>query len=349
MRDLIVRVAVTDDDAATALRVIAHFDSLINSGAPTGAILRAAAALADAAVGLRDSAGATTRVDPDGRILLGPPPPILSTRIIDRSHGIRVWLERVGPAGPLDQLILERCTQALRVRVRPAQARRTPEHHTRTACDPNATDDERVEALRALSLTEPLTVICTPEDSAPETVTRAQLPGGWIALLPMQLPPEAALPNPSRCGSSLATDGDILRALLNASRALHLAVHPALGGPSFVKHEELGGLRTIADAISPAEASATDDVATLEAMRSRRPWVPATFYCLTIGHSLRHTAHSLHVHHSTMKDRVDWLDDAIGYSIRSEQGRTRAAAAWVLWRISGHLHSPRSRKSSIND
>jgi len=55
MRELIVRLDVVDDDAASALRVIAHFDGLVDERASGPAMVRAAAALAGCPAAWHDS------------------------------------------------------------------------------------------------------------------------------------------------------------------------------------------------------------------------------------------------------------------------------------------------------
>ncbi|MAO82180.1 MAG: hypothetical protein CMH82_16255, partial [Nocardioides sp.] len=54
MRELIGQLSAVDDGAASALRVIAHFDGLVESRAGLGALVRAAAALSGVPAGLRD-------------------------------------------------------------------------------------------------------------------------------------------------------------------------------------------------------------------------------------------------------------------------------------------------------
>ena len=58
MRELIDRLGVADSGAAGALRVIDHFDRLVEAGAAPTALVRAAAALAGCPAGL------TTQAEP---------------------------------------------------------------------------------------------------------------------------------------------------------------------------------------------------------------------------------------------------------------------------------------------
>ena len=104
MRELIGRLEVVDDDAASALRVIAHFDGLVNERASAPAMVRAAAALAGCPAAWHDSeSGVTRRLDPAGRSRLAGCPGRLASghprdepgrRSLARTTG------RTGAAGP---------------------------------------------------------------------------------------------------------------------------------------------------------------------------------------------------------------------------------------------------------
>ena len=330
---------------ATALRVIAHFDGLLSRGASTAAVLRATAALADTTVGLHESTtGRTTRVDAGGQPAPEPPsaPTPSWTRVaIGRAQAASVWLERDTGPGPLDQLILERCAQALRARLPSVDEQLSAQDLVRIACDPEVTERERTDALTALKITGPATVVVTPPALVPTAPARMLAGGSWVALLPSGAEPASVINLAGRAGSAVVTDGDIVRGHHNAVRALALAVHPRLGGPSHVQFEQLGGLAAIAAALTPSAAASTEEVMTLERLRLRRPWVPATLFRLWTEPSLRQAAKALHVHHSTLQDRVMWLEAELHYSPSSPDGRVRAADAWALWRISGHLQEPR--------
>ena len=101
MRELIGRVEVVDDDMASALRVIAHFDSLVTEQASVGALIRAAAALSGSPVGLREAtSGRVSRIGADGQVLTASSPgPIRLEVPVDAGHEQVLWLEgdRPGP------------------------------------------------------------------------------------------------------------------------------------------------------------------------------------------------------------------------------------------------------------
>src|SRR4029450_11897849 len=75
------------------------------------ALARASAALAECVAGIRlHGTGRAIRVGPDGRPAPAPAPPAstMAPITLDEEEIGTVWLERPGPPGPLDQLLLDR-------------------------------------------------------------------------------------------------------------------------------------------------------------------------------------------------------------------------------------------------
>jgi len=339
MRELIGRIAVTDDDAATALRVIAHFDELVDRDASSSTLLRAAAGLANAPVGMHDGATArTVRLDPPGSLTSPPASPDQSwpRELVDPSRAISIWLERSGSPGPLDQLILERCAQALRACFGAGGRAASMDELMQVVCDPQASEVERSDALEKLRVGEPITVHVASAAMSADGPT-AQVDGECLALTPAGALVQGRRPD-TRIGAATARRGDVPAALENARLALALSVHPSHGGPAHVVFEELGALADFARAITPMAARDSADVRLLELLRAERPWAPHVIQQLSSGATLRAAAQTMHLHHSTMQDREAWLHSKLGYPLRTPQGRERATAAWAMWRISGHLH-----------
>lgn len=341
MRELIGQVAVRDDATATALRVISHFDDLVNAGASTATILRAAAALSGVAVGMHDGADdRTVRVDPPGSASNGAPERDATwpRATIEHARASSVWIERAGDSGPLDSLILERCAQALRARRPSIASSLADDELVRIACDEDASEDERRQACTALGLpAEPAVIVFSSR------VTSGLLNTTEFRGLRVLLATSNKLPTESsgmRSGSSVASDGAVPAALARAERALALAVHPMLGGPNHVEFESMGVAAIVAEQVSPSSARAASEVAHLQRLRAGRPWLPALFSQGAVGQSIRNTAQTLHLHHSSLQGRSVWLEHELGYSLRTVEGRHRAAATWLLWRISGWLHEP---------
>jgi hypothetical protein len=160
---LLLRLSAVDADAEAAVRVIAYFDALIDSGAGVTALVRSAAGLAECPAGLALPDGGRIRMRPDGTARPDHEP-VLESGGVDLGVDLgaepgaagRVWLERPERAGPLDDLVLERFAIAARVLARPA--RRTPAPHL---ADPGLVElvlaereapEDRARALRLLGL-----------------------------------------------------------------------------------------------------------------------------------------------------------------------------------------------------
>ncbi|MDW6058467.1 hypothetical protein SAZ11_10810 [Streptomyces sp. FXJ1.4098] len=106
VKGLLLRLSALDADAATAVRVIAHFQALLGSGALDAiSLARSTAGLAECAAGLELPDGRTARFGPGGAALPGEPEAVSQGAELGPSG--RVWLERPGPPGPFDELILE--------------------------------------------------------------------------------------------------------------------------------------------------------------------------------------------------------------------------------------------------
>lgn len=338
MRELINRVTVTDGDTATALRVIEHFDRLVEGGASREAVLRAAAALAGAPVGLVDRAAeVTVRVHPTGGRLSGPRPRDGVFEVSVDQMATSVWLERSGAPGPLDQLVLERCAHALRLRRRPGSAPLTAEQLTAIACDPDAAGPERVAAIAGLHLPADVTVLVLAGHAPPAAPARTRTSQGWVVMVASE-DVTTVCAGAGRVGSARLVDGDVPAARARAGLALELTVAPEHGGPVWVRHEDLGALRTIADHLTAEQAAAAPAVVLLEELRRQRAWVPQTYRQVAAGASVRHAAQVLHLHHSTLQDRLEWLESRMGQDLSTGEARLEAASTWALWRVSGLLH-----------
>jgi hypothetical protein len=339
MRELIGRIAVTDDDAAAALRAIAHFDDLVNRGASSSTLLRAAAAMANAPVGMHDGAtGRTIRVDPPGSLTSTPESPNQSwaRELVDGPRSISIWLERSSAPAPLDQLVLERCAQALRAGYGTSARAVSPDELLRVVCDPQTTETERSDALQKLRLDGPLTVHVASAQMTADGPT-ILVNGSHVSLTSAGASVNGRRQD-TRMGVASVPLTDVPTALAKACVALTLSVHPSHGGPARVLFDELGALADFARAVTSTAARDSAEVRTMEALRAERPWVPQAIQQLATGATLRAAAQIMHLHHSTMHDRELWLESQLGYSMRSPQGRERATAAWAMWRISGLLH-----------
>ena len=329
MRDLIGKLEVVDDDTASALRVIDHFDRLVDERSSTAAVVRAAAALAGSPAGLHDAArGLIKRFTPDGRALTGETEGSWHHAPIPGQPGSWLWLERTGDDGPLDALILERAARALQ-----ALSTGSPDPSTsglvRIACDPDATDADRRGAVARLGLAGPVTVVLSSS-----TNLRATLSSTVGDLVVALLPGTPTIPDGIRAGAAVAPDPLRLPAALEQARtALRLASDVGDLAPAVVRYDDLGALAVIAERISAEEAAGVGDVRRLEELLASHPWVVDTLHAVLDQPSLRQSAAMLHVHHSTLQERLTWLSGQLGYSPIKGRGRQRAAVTLLLWRV----------------
>lgn len=213
MRDLIGKLEVVDDDTASALRVIDHFDRLVDERTSTAAVVRAAAALAGSPAGLHDaSRGLVKRFAADGRALAGEAEGGWHHEPIPGQPGSWLWLERTGGDGPLDALILERAARALQA-LSTGSSDPSTSGLVRIACDPDATDADRRDAVARLGLSGPVTVVLST--SAHLRATLISTVGAQVVAL---LPGTPTIPEGVRAGAAVAPDPLQLPAALEQAR-----------------------------------------------------------------------------------------------------------------------------------
>ena len=95
-----------DSDAEAALRVIDYFDALSMRSATAEMVVRGAAAISEAAAGLRLPDGTTIRFDATGARLSGTAD--RAKHLAYSAGDVHAWIERDGPQQALDELVLER-------------------------------------------------------------------------------------------------------------------------------------------------------------------------------------------------------------------------------------------------
>ena len=329
MRDLIGRLEVVDDDSASALRVIDHFDRLVDEGASRAAVVRAVAAMAACPAGMHDAAREfAQRFSPTGRPLTGEASNAWRHKPIPGHPGVWVWLERTGSDGPLDALILERASRALQALTEDSGHRSTS-GLVRIVCDPGASIEDRRNAVTRLGLAGPVTLLISTSSNlhAPLCTTSGT---DVIALLPGT----PSVPEGISAGAAFAQDPLQLPTALEQARvALRLANDVGGHAPSVVSYDDLGALAVIVERFTPAEAAAVDDVRSINHLLAGHPWVIETLQAVLDQPSLRQSAAMLHLHHSTLQERLTWLSTRLGYSPVKARGRQRAAVAVLLWRV----------------
>jgi hypothetical protein len=284
-------------------------------------------------VGFRDATlGMRLRIDKHGRQLPedgGHRAP--SNALTETCEHTTVWLERDGSPGPLDQLILERCSRSVHTVLQQAHTVHPVVTAIRVACAPDSRDADRADALRHLGLREEIVVVATP-GGATSGLPGPIIDGQRIALLtPGRVADLVGKGIPAGLARSFAEDLPSARG--RASLALRLAVDPADGGPAQIWHEDLGSLAELAERFDGPSAAAVPDVRLLERLRGEKPWVTGLLDALLSHRSMRDVARRQNLHHSTLRERLTWLEQRLGYTVLSRDGYARASMTLVLWRI----------------
>lgn len=341
MQELLGRIAALDPEASLGIRIIACFDELIVGNVNTRGLLATAAALAGAPAGFRDQGAQAQalRVGPDGETLTDDPAEEHPGALAEA--GLQVWLERAGPTHANDAIILERLLLAVGVRRGRERHELEPRRDLGLLVDATVAPHERREAAARLGLHPALRyrVIAAPLFAVwtqhPELDHRAApgdvVPSDHGPLHAVLLCGDTPVPavDPSGVGTSTDLAG-LPRSFASAVTALRLCDPPEL---TAVHADDYGGLLEVLGQAG-AHRSADDD--RLDAAMTPS-WARATLDALLRASTVREAARLVGVHHSTMQVRVESLTAELGYDPTQGYGRTRAAVAFLGWR----LHSSR--------
>ncbi|RSN27362.1 LysR family transcriptional regulator [Amycolatopsis sp. WAC 01416] len=368
MKGLLLRLSEVDADAEAAVRVIAYFDELVARQARLSDLVRATAALAGCVAGLRrEGVPSPLRFTPDGEPAadavtepasadLGEPPG-------------KVWLERAGSPGPLDDLVLERFAMAARV-----LGRAEPGGNAPHLADPalvelllgeQAGEEDRARALRLLGLAagRPVRVLAvgTEDGRDPGAAAVGLLArGGSLPRLPVATVGEvaavllqprdddaivgalrSALADRARerdaTGGVRVGVGDAVPGLearhswLQARLAERFAVPAA---EPIVVHGDLGSLTLLAE-VPVARLQGQDDVLALDALAATPTGAAdvAALEAFCRTGSLRQAAVALHRHHSSVAARLAHVEDALGWRLDEPGDRFRARLALLARRL----------------
>lgn len=348
MRELLGRLSALDHGAESAVRVIAYFDALIDGHAGLDALVRGAAVLSGCPAGLHDAARhLAIRIDSEGHRLAasaGPARARWPVAALDEA-GALVWLERDDGPVELDAMIVERLAAGARVvldRTRGRAATRDPAL-VEVLVDRHADADTRARAARRLGLaagSSARVVATVPigEGGALPAVLRRR--HTLLGRVDVSVVPHAAdwtgdpeLARRAGIGPPVPVE-ELPMSWEGALVALRLtadgtALDP---GPRQLRHAELGGLALLATSV-PTAAAQIADVAALDDLGRQLPWALATLDAIADRASLRRAAASLHVHHSTLQERVAQLARLLGWPLDTAAGHHRLYLALVLRRL----------------
>ncbi|MGW1675805.1 PucR family transcriptional regulator [Saccharopolyspora sp. NPDC002376] len=341
MDALVVRLSQLDAEAAGALRVVSFYDTLMRRPVDIPALVRASAGLSECVAGVRlHGTGRVIRFAPNGKEASDSSIPTSTTTPIslDEEEIGTAWLERPGPAGPLDDLLLERLAIAAAAVVERYGPART------TMADPalvelviSADSDEaaRERGLRLLGFAPALPIRVV--------ATRSSLPLDQIGDLISPGRPVKAAPV-GGVGVILATTVDPTRFPAGTRAGIGTAQNPALSwkearttlrfttpNQPVVHHRDLGALALLAQIPQDTAQNNPDVAAIAQIAESPEDLETLDAYCAT--GSLRRAAERLHRHHSSVARRLEHLGKALDLNLTEPTGLLRANLALTTWRL----------------
>jgi hypothetical protein len=156
MEALVERLSQLDSQAEGAVRVVMFYDRLMRRRVDLPALARASAGLAECVAGIRiHGSGRVIRASHDGSQTPVPlPPPSTTVPItLDEEEIGTAWLERPGPPGALDELLLDRlaiAAAAVVERYGPARVTMADPALVELVISSGADEAARTRALRLL-------------------------------------------------------------------------------------------------------------------------------------------------------------------------------------------------------
>lgn len=330
MQELLARITALDPSAQMSLRVVACFDELIRGEVNVHALLSAGASLAGVPAGFHDEgSGTTRRVGPDGAALA--PEPMPPERTTEHSDGVTVWIEKPGPLGMNDGMVLERLSLSIGLRLG-----RTPRDERRglsTALDPQLPRADRAALLAKLGLspTAHHRVVCLPlfatwHDHGRMLEDVIHTAFGPIHVTAIDADRTTIDARPCGIGAAMPLE-HLDRSFRTALACLRLCAPPEV--PT-VLADDYGGLIELL-AAEPASGPLLDADGVDEVMT--HTWGLATLDALVKTGSVRQAARLAEVHHSTMQGRVDEIERVLGFDPLDGLGRSRLGIAYLAWRL----------------
>jgi hypothetical protein len=338
---LVARLSHLDSHAEGALRVVMVYDTLMRRRVDLPALARVSAGLAECVAGIRlHGAGREIRVSPDGRDGPVPPRPASTTAAItlDEEEIGTVWLERPGPPGPLDEVVLDRlaiAAAAVVERYGPARTTMADPALVELVISGDADDAARTRALRLLGFAAdlPVQIVAVRSQLPLDQVGRLICPGRPVKAAPLAdvgvvlatTVDQARFPDGARAGIGAAASPD--RSWQQARTALRFAT----ARQPVVHHAGLGALAMLAQ-VPPEVARDNPDVAAIARLAaSSEDLDTLDVYCAT--GSQRQAAELLHLHHSSVARRLDQIGRTLGIDLAEPTGLTRARLAITAWRL----------------
>ncbi|MFD9483261.1 PucR family transcriptional regulator [Streptomyces sp. NPDC059991] len=341
MEALAIRLSQLDSHVEGAIRVVMFYDTLMRRRVDLPALARASAGLAECVAGIRlHSAGRAMRLSPDGREAATPARPA-STRVpitLDEEEIGAVWLERPGPPGSLDEVLLDRlaiAAAAVVERYGPARTTMADPALVELVVSCDSDEAARARALRLLGFAAELPVRVAavrsrlPLDQVagllcPDRPVKAAPLGDVGVILSTTMDP-ARFPAGVRAGIGAAASPD--RSWREARTALRFATPRQ----PVVRYDGLGALALLAQVPQDAARDNSDVAAIARLAGNPADLETLDTYCAT--GSLRRAAERLHLHHSSVARRLEQIGRALGIELTEPTGLIRARLALTAWQL----------------
>ncbi|WP_440105009.1 PucR family transcriptional regulator [Streptosporangium sp. H16] len=341
MEALAARLSRLDSEAGGALRVVMFYDTLMRRRVDLPALARASAGLAECVTGIRlHGTGRAIRMSPDGGEASAPAAPASTTAPItlDGEEVGTVWLERPGPPGPLDELLLDRlaiAATAVVERYGPARTTMADPALVELVISSDSDEAARARALRLLGFAAdlPIRVIAVrsrrPLDQVGGLICPARpvkaAPVADVGVILATTMDPARFPAGVQAGVGAAESPD--RSWREARTALRFTTPRR----PVVHHDDLGVLALLAQ-VPQDTARDNADVAAIARMAGTPEDLDTLdAYCAT--GSLRRAADLLHLHHSSVSRRLEQLGKTLGFELTEPTGLVRARLALTVWRL----------------
>ncbi|MFF4490047.1 PucR family transcriptional regulator [Streptomyces sp. NPDC001544] len=341
MEALAERLSHLDSHVQGTIRIVAFYDTLMRRRVDLPALARASADLAECVAGIQlHGTGRAIRMALDGKQAPGPPSPASTTApiTIDEEEIGTVWLERPGPPGTLDDVLLDRlaiAAAAVVERYSPARTTMADPALVELVISSDSDEAARARALRLLGFAADVPVRVA--------AVRSQRPLDQVAglLCPARLVKAATLAD---VGVILATTLDQaqlpadVRAGIGAAespdrswRKARTALRFTTSREPVVRYDDLGALALLAEIPRDAARDNADVAALARIAGAPEDLQTLDTYCAT--GSLRRAASLLHLHHSSVARRLEQIGKILGVDLTEPTGLMRARAALTVWRL----------------
>lgn len=343
---LIGQIDTLSPDAGAGIRVISYFDSLVDGHAGFEAFLQGAAILTGCPVGVYapcqhmrlrvDSTGLRTSFPREGGIGTWPSKPLGYSDDVD----CRVWLERQEEPHAIDQIVLERLAQGLRLTIERNEGR-LPENVSdgvEILLDATVAPGERIRAANRLHLTdsEQVRAVALPAGSTtPGGRTLSAIMTSPVGIVRAVVEPQRRAAPGQDLGAERRGIGPWVVPLdLPVSwRQAVVSLRLATAADPVVRASQLGSLAYLAEVVDRSEGVLPEVVA-LRKVIAHAPWALATLEAFSENDSIRSAASALGIHHSTAQARCETLEQLLGYELRAQVGRCRLFLDLRLYRLS---------------